>query len=87
MDRKKNEKEGDKYTAVAWFRYTKYIHPLSTCVPSFNFLGLIVPKKIVTKIFNVWKLERKKNEKNDGMNKQQQPDSSIHDTYTHCPCV
>ena len=37
------------------------IHPpMSTCVPSFNLLGLTVPEKSVTKNFNVWKLERKK---------------------------
>ena len=34
---------------------------LSTCVPSFNILGLTFPEKSVTKTFNVWKLERKKN--------------------------
>ena len=34
---------------------------LSTCVPSFNLLGLTFPEKSVTKTFNVWKLERKKN--------------------------
>ena len=47
--------------AGAWFWYTWYIHPLSTSVPSFNFLGLTVPEKSVTKIFNFWTLERKKN--------------------------
>ena len=36
--------------------------PLSTCVPTFNLLSLTVPEKSVTKNFNVWKLERKKNE-------------------------
>ena len=35
----------------------------STCVPSFNLLGLTVPEKGVMKNFDVWKLERKKNEK------------------------
>ena len=51
-----------------------------------KFLGLTVPEKSLTKILNVWKFERKI-KKNKGMNKQQQPDSSIHDTYTHCPYV
>ena len=37
-----------------------------TCVPSFNLLGLTVPEKSVTKKFNVWKLERKKNEEIKG---------------------
>ena len=46
-------------TAAAWFRYTRYIHPFSKCVTSFNLLGLTVPEKSVTKNFNVWKLERK----------------------------
>ena len=35
-------------------------------VPSFNFLGLSVSKKSVTNIFNVWKLDRKKNEEIKG---------------------
>ena len=38
----------------------------------------------MTKTFNVRKLERKKNE---GTNRQQQPDSDIHDTSVHCPRV
>ena len=49
--------------AAAWFRYTRYIHPFSTCVTSFNLLGLTVLEKKLTKNFNVRKLERKKNEK------------------------
>ena len=40
----------------------QYIHPLSTCVSSVNFIGLTVFEKSVTKNFNVWKLERKKTE-------------------------
>ena len=52
--------------AVAWFRYTRYICPLLTCVPSFNLLGLTVPEKSVTKNFNVCKLEKKKNEEIKG---------------------
>ena len=31
------------------------------CVPSVDFLGLTIPEKC-DKIFNVWKLEKKKNE-------------------------
>ena len=50
----------DKYAAATWFRYTRYIHPLSMCAPSFNLLGLTVPEKSVTKIFNVWILEKEK---------------------------
>ena len=60
------------------------ICPLSTCVPSFNLLGLTVPEKSEMKNFNVWKLERKKNEEINGMNKQQQPGSCIHNTASHC---
>ena len=45
-------------------------HDTSThcpCVPSFNLLGLTVPEKsVTTKIINVGKLERKKNEKLKG---------------------
>ena len=29
------------------------IHPLFTCVKSFNLLGLTVPEKNVTKMFNI----------------------------------
>ena len=57
LERKKNEE------TKGWFRssrYTWYICPLSTYVPSFNLLGLTVPEKSVTKNFNVenWR-ERK----------------------------
>ena len=57
---RKMKKLRDKYAAAAWFRYTWYIHPLSTCASSFNLLGLTVPEKSVTKIFNVWILEKEK---------------------------
>ena len=53
---------------------------------SFNLLGLTVLEKKVTKIFNVWKLERKKNEEIT-IYKQQQTDSGIHDTSAHYPHV
>ena len=33
---------------------------------SFNFMGLTVPEKSATKFFNIWKLERKKNEEIKG---------------------
>ena len=59
-------KKRDKYPSAAWFRYTQYICPLSTCVPSFNLLGLTIPEKSVRKFFNVWKLEKRKNEKISG---------------------
>ena len=52
--------------AATWFQYTRYIHLFSTCVTSFNLLGLIVPEKTVTKNFHVWIFERKKNEKIKG---------------------
>ena len=56
------------------------------CVPSFNLLGPTVPEKSVTKMlmFENW---REIKMKNKGMNKQQQPESSIHDTSAHCPRV
>ena len=34
-------------------RYTRYICPLSMCVPSFNLLGVTVPEKSVTKNFHL----------------------------------
>ena len=61
LERKKNEGRKGQIRAAAWFRYTRYICQLSTCVPIFNLLGLIVPEKSVTKHFNVWHW-RKKNE-------------------------
>ena len=63
LERKKYEKIKGWIRAAAWFWYIWYIHPFSTCVPSFNLLGLTVPEKKVTKKFHVWKLERKKDEK------------------------
>ena len=61
------------------------IHP-PMCVPSFNLLGLAVPDRSVRKIlmFENW---RERKWRNKGTNKQQQPDSSIHDTSAHCPRV
>ena len=55
------------------------------CVPSFNLRSLTVREKSVTKIFMFenWK----ENWRNKGTNKQQQPDSDIHDTSAHYPCV
>ena len=59
---------------------TLYICPLSTCVPSFNFLGLTVREKSVMKIFNDWKLERKKN-------KGTKKSSSMSPVYTTHPPI
>ena len=42
------------------------IHLPTTCVPSFNLLGLTVFEKSVTNNFQCWKLERKKNEEIKG---------------------
>ena len=54
-------------------------------VLSFNFIGLIVLEKNVTNILILgnW-TERTMNK---GTNKQQHPDSSIHDTASHCACL
>ena len=49
LERKKNEEIKGQIRATAWFWYIWYIHPLSMCVPSFNFVGLTVPEKSVTK--------------------------------------
>ena len=56
------------------------------CPRGFNLLGLTVPEESVTKNFYV-KNWRERKWKNKGTNKQQQPDSSIHDISAHCPCV
>ena len=67
LERKKNETKLKGWIrAAAWVRFTRNISSLSTCVPSFNLLGLTVHEKSVTKKFNVWKLERKKNEEIKG---------------------
>ena len=44
---------------------TRYICPLSTCVPSFKLLGLTVPEKSVMKNFNVenWRERKMKKQK------------------------
>ena len=55
------------------------------CVPSFNLLGLTVSEKSVTKT-NVWQLDKEK-WRNKGTNKQEQPDSGIHNTSFRCPRV
>ena len=74
--------------AATWFRYTQYIHLLSTYVPSINPPGLTVLEKSVTKTFNVFmKIGEEEKWRNKGMNKQQQPDSGIHDTSANCPRV
>ena len=46
--------------------YTWYINLLSMCGPSFNFVCLSVPEKSEMKFFDIWKLERKKNEEIKG---------------------
>ena len=54
------------------------------CVPSFNFVGCIVPKKSVTKLFLYLKIGEKEKWRNKGMNKQRHPDSGMHNTSIHC---
>ena len=53
LERKKNEEIKGWIRAAAWFPYTRYTHPVSMCVPSFNLLGLTVPEKSVTKNFHL----------------------------------
>ena len=45
---------------------TRYINLLSMCGPSFNFVCLSVPEKREMNLFDIWKLERKKNEEIKG---------------------
>ena len=61
-----NTDKNNNLTKYVLLVLSKYICPLSKCVPSFNLLGVTVPEKSVTKNFYVWKLERKKNEKIKG---------------------
>ena len=84
LERKKNEEIKGWKRAATWFWYTRYICPLSMCIPSSNLLGLTVPEKSVTKNFNVWKFERKKNEEI----KEWISNSSLIPVYTiHLPTV
>ena len=62
LERKKKEEiKGQISSSSLILIYTIHL-PTVMCVPSFNFLGLSVPEKSVTKTLNVWKLESKKNE-------------------------
>ena len=82
---KTGEKEKWRNKGMYWQyqQYKRYIHLQSTCVTSFKYLGLTVPEKSVMKKFNVWKLERKKNEK-----KRWISSSSLIAVYTiHPPIV
>ena len=45
---------------------TWYINLLSMCGPSFSFVGLSVSEKREMKLFDIWKLDRKKNEEIKG---------------------
>ena len=64
---------------------TMCVTSVSMCVPSFNLLGLTVPEESVTKKFQSLKIGEKEKLRNKETNKQQQPDSGIHDTSAHCP--
>ena len=68
LERKKNEEIKGQISSSSSLIliYTWYICPLSMCVPSINLSGLAVSEKSVTKNFNNWRLERKKNEEIKG---------------------
>ena len=66
LERKKNEEIKGWIRAAAWFWYTWYICPLSTCVPIFKLLGLTVPEKSVMKSFKVENWRKRKNEEIKG---------------------
>ena len=86
LERKKNELKGWISSSILISVYTIQLSicPLFMCIPSFNLLGLTVPEKSVTKNFNVWKLERKKNEEI----KEWIGTSSLFPVYTiHLPTV
>ena len=59
---KENEEIKEQIRGAAWFRYTRYICPLSTCVPSFIVLGLTVSEKSEMKIF-IWKVTEWQNDR------------------------
>ena len=86
LERKNNEEiKGRIRSSSPILVYTIHLPTVHVCTKFL--LGLTVPEKSVTKNVNVWKLKRKK-WRNKGTNKQQQPDSGIHDTSAHCPrCV
>ena len=53
LERKKCEEIKRQKAAAAWFRYTRYIRPLFTFVPSFNFVGHTVPEQSANKLSSV----------------------------------
>ena len=61
-ERKWRNKGTNKQQPDFGIHHTSAHCPLPTYVPNFNLLGLTVCDESVTKNFNVWKLERKKNE-------------------------
>ena len=65
LERKKNEEIKEWIAGLQQQWYKWYILSQSMCVTIFQYLGLIVPEKSVMKNFNLWKLDRKKNEKRD----------------------
>ena len=84
LETKKNEEIKGRIRAAAWFRYTRYIPSLFTCVPSFNLLGLTVPVKSQWLWRQILTIEhwRERKMKNKGMNKQQ-PVYTIHLPTVH----
>ena len=53
LERKKNKEINGLISSNSPFPVYTIHQPLSTCAISFNFVGLNVPEKSVTKIFNV----------------------------------
>ena len=47
-------------------KYAWNTNLLPMCGPSFSFVGLSVPEKREMKLFDIWKLERKKSEEIKG---------------------
>ena len=62
LEWKKYEKIKGLVSGSYWFWYTRYIHPMSTSVPSLKLLELTVPEKNVAQIWFFLTLEREKTE-------------------------
>ena len=79
------QKKEAKGTSIFW-QLVFGVHNRSTLCPCVYQFKLSMPHRKVWQKINFWNLRERKL-KNKGINKHKQPDSSIHDTSTYCPCV
>ena len=85
IERKKNEEIKERISSSNLIPVYSMHPSLFTCVSSFNFVGLAVPEKLWQKI--CFKIRENKKWRNKRTHKSEQPESGIHGTSTHCPCM